>query len=69
MNDPLIYFGDCNDDDYEKILNYENLIFIIWMSVEPGNKKLKKTLNNWWFDDDYTDRFSKNEFFQKIGKV
>jgi len=43
-NEPLIYFGDCNDNDYKKILNYGNLVFIIWMNVEPDNKKLKNKL-------------------------
>ena len=43
-NEPLIYFGDCNDNDYKKILNYKNLVFIIWMYIEPDNKKLKNKL-------------------------
>lgn len=44
INEPLIYFGDCNEDDYEKIKNYPNIVFIIWMSVEPRNKKLKNKI-------------------------
>lgn len=44
INEPLIYFGDCNEDDYDKIKNYSNIVFIIWMSVEPRNKKIKKIL-------------------------
>ena len=44
INGPLIYFGDCNNEDYEKILNYTNIVFIIWMDVEPENKKLMHKL-------------------------
>jgi len=44
MEGPIIYFNDCNDEDYEKILNYNNLIFLVWIKIESRNriKNLKK---------------------------
>ena len=47
MDGPIIYFTDCTDEDYEKIMNYKNLIFLIWMKIEIGNKiKLIRKKNN-----------------------
>jgi hypothetical protein len=37
MEGPIIYFNDCNDEDYNKILNYNNIIFFIWIKIVPGN--------------------------------
>jgi hypothetical protein len=44
MEGPVIYFNDCNDKNYEKILNYKNLIFFIWLKIDSGyiNNSLKK---------------------------
>jgi hypothetical protein len=42
MEGPIIYFNDCNDEDYDKILNYKNIVFFIWIKVNSGN--IKKTL-------------------------
>jgi hypothetical protein len=44
---PIIYFTDFNDEDYEKILNYNNIIFLIWIKIGQSNKiKLIKKKNN-----------------------
>jgi len=47
-NEPLIYFGDCNNNDYEKILNHKSIVFIIWMNIKDESKKIKilKKKNN-----------------------
>lgn len=37
MEGPIIYFINSNED-YDKILNYNNLIFLIWIKIESGNK-------------------------------
>ena len=44
MEDPIICFFDYNDNDYEKILNYNNLIFLIWMNIDLFNKKLNNKI-------------------------
>ena len=47
MEGPIIYFTDFNDEDCEKILNYNNIIFLIWMKIGQSNKiKLIKKKNN-----------------------
>jgi hypothetical protein len=33
INEPLIYFGDCKNEDYEKIINYTNIVFIICLYI------------------------------------
>jgi hypothetical protein len=38
MEGPLIYFSNSDNEDYEKILNYNNLIFVIWINYDPKNK-------------------------------
>ena len=44
---PIIYFTDFNDEDCEKILNYNNIIFLIWIKIGQSNKiKLIKKKNN-----------------------
>lgn len=40
-NEPLIYFGDCNNNDYEKIVKHKSIVFIIWMNIKNENKKIK----------------------------
>jgi hypothetical protein len=63
MDGPLIYFIDFNKENYEKILNYNNIIFLIWIKIDPGyninflkknnifhfasTKNLLKQLNNY----------------------
>jgi hypothetical protein len=37
MEGPIIYFTEYNDEDNIKILNYNNLIFLIWINIIPGN--------------------------------
>jgi hypothetical protein len=47
MEGPIIYFTDFNDEDCEKILNYNNIIFLIWIRIGQSNKiKLIKKKNN-----------------------
>jgi hypothetical protein len=47
MEGPIIYFTVFNDEDCEKILNYNNLIFLIWMNIGNSKKiKLIKKKNN-----------------------
>jgi len=37
MEGPFIYFTDSNEKDYKKILNYNNLIFLVWINIKPVN--------------------------------
>ena len=39
-DEPLIYFGDCNNDDFIKIINHKNIVFIVWIDIEPENKQI-----------------------------
>jgi hypothetical protein len=43
---PIIYFNNCNNENYEKLLNYNNLIFLIWMNKEEKNKIKTLRKNN-----------------------
>jgi len=45
MEGPIIYFIDYDNDDYNKILNYNNLVFLIWMNYEQKNK-IKSLIKN-----------------------
>ena len=38
MEGPIIYFSEYNEEDNKKILNYNNLVFLIWIKIIPGNK-------------------------------
>jgi hypothetical protein len=47
MEGPIVYFSEFNEDDCERILNYNNLIFLIWIKIGQSNKiKLIKKKNN-----------------------
>ena len=44
---PIIYFTEFNEEDFKKTLNYNNLIFLIWIKIGQSNKiKLIKKKNN-----------------------
>ena len=36
-NEPLIYFGNCTDEDYEKLIRHKSIIFLVWMNIESNN--------------------------------
>ena len=38
MEGPIIYFTESNEEDFEKILAYNNLVFLIWMKIGNLNK-------------------------------
>jgi hypothetical protein len=38
MEGPIIYFTEFNDEDNKNILSYNNLIFLIWIKIDPGSK-------------------------------
>ena len=47
IGEPIVYFTEFNEDDCEKILNYNNLIFLIWIKIGQSNKiKLIKKKTN-----------------------
>ena len=37
INEPLIYFGDCSHEDYEKLIKHKSIIFMVWMNNESNN--------------------------------
>jgi len=47
LEGPIIFFTEFNEEDFEKILNYNNLIFLIWIKIGISKKiKFLRKKNN-----------------------
>jgi hypothetical protein len=67
-NDPLIYFGDCQNKDYEQLIKHKNIIFIIWMNIESNDENVNIKTKMKYLKKKNIFHFSVTTFLIKILK-